>query len=174
MPRTTLHVYTCTDVHLVVLEWMHICTSVPSYPGACRVPQQVGLDRTMYIYRVGQNHIYTVFIRYFWQGNHQIYGHIRCIYTVLANPIYIYTVYIRCFWQGNHQIYCKYTVIYGAYIRLWPSYYACLRLYWCTFFCTWIDAHLSRLILRTYNSWTYTCSEAQDMHAMWVCDVQLA
>ena len=25
-------------------------------------------------------------IRYFWQGNHQIYGHIRCIYTVLANP----------------------------------------------------------------------------------------
>ena len=22
----------------------------------------------------------------FWQGNHQIYGHIRCIYTVLVNP----------------------------------------------------------------------------------------
>ena len=38
------------------------------------------------MYRVGQNHIYTVYIRYFWQGNHQIYGHIRCIYTVLANP----------------------------------------------------------------------------------------
>ena len=36
--------------------------------------------------RVGQNHIYTVFIRYFWQGSHQIYGHIRCVYTVLANP----------------------------------------------------------------------------------------
>ena len=36
--------------------------------------------------RVGQNYIYTVHIRYFWQGNHQIYGHIRCIYTVLANP----------------------------------------------------------------------------------------
>jgi hypothetical protein len=36
--------------------------------------------------RVGQNHVYTVFIRYVWQGNHQIYGHIRCIYTVLANP----------------------------------------------------------------------------------------
>jgi hypothetical protein len=40
--------------------------------------------------RVGQNHIYTVYIRYFWQGNHQIYGHIRCIYTVLANPTYVY------------------------------------------------------------------------------------
>ena len=39
--------------------------------------------------RVGQNHIYTVYIRYFWQGNHQIYGHIRCIYTVLANPKYV-------------------------------------------------------------------------------------
>jgi adenosyl cobinamide kinase/adenosyl cobinamide phosphate guanylyltransferase len=38
------------------------------------------------IHRVGHNHIYTVCIRYFWQGNHQIYGHIRCIYTVLANP----------------------------------------------------------------------------------------
>ena len=36
--------------------------------------------------RVGQNHMYTVYIRYFWQGNHEMYGHIRCIYTVLANP----------------------------------------------------------------------------------------
>jgi len=41
-----------------------------------------------FISKVGQNHIYTVYIRYFWQGNHRIYGHIRCIYTVLANPIY--------------------------------------------------------------------------------------
>jgi len=40
----------------------------------------------MPINRVGQNHIHTVCIRYFWQGNHHIYGHIRCIYTVLANP----------------------------------------------------------------------------------------
>jgi len=30
-------------------------------------------------------YIYSVYIRYFWQGNHQIYGHIRSIYTVLAN-----------------------------------------------------------------------------------------
>ena len=37
--------------------------------------------------RVGQTHAYTVFVRYFWQGNHQIYVHIRCIYTVLANPM---------------------------------------------------------------------------------------
>ena len=36
--------------------------------------------------RVGQNHIHTVYIRYFWQENHQIYGHIRGACTVLANP----------------------------------------------------------------------------------------
>jgi hypothetical protein len=32
------------------------------------------------MYRVGQNPIYTVYIRHFWQGNHQMYGHIRCIH----------------------------------------------------------------------------------------------
>ena len=41
------------------------------------------------MFRVGQNHIYTVCIRYFWQENHQIYVHIQCIYTVPANPNYV-------------------------------------------------------------------------------------
>jgi len=41
-----------------------------------------------HIVRVGQNHIYTVYIRHFRQGNHQMYGHIWRIYTVLANPAY--------------------------------------------------------------------------------------
>jgi len=27
-----------------------------------------------------------VYIRYCWQGKHQIYGHIRCINVFLANP----------------------------------------------------------------------------------------
>ena len=27
-----------------------------------------------------------MYIRCFWQKNHQLYGHIRCIYTVRANP----------------------------------------------------------------------------------------
>jgi len=44
--------------------------------------------------RVGQNHIYTVYIRYFWQGNHQIYGHIQCIYTVLANPMHVCLLFV--------------------------------------------------------------------------------
>jgi hypothetical protein len=30
-----------------------------------------------------------VFVRYFWQGNHQRYCHTRCFYTVLANSNYI-------------------------------------------------------------------------------------
>jgi hypothetical protein len=48
-------------------------------------PVAVWLDLYVF-FRVGQNHIYTVYVRYFWQGKHQIYGHIRCIYMVLANP----------------------------------------------------------------------------------------
>ena len=42
----------------------------------------------MDINRVGQNHIYTVYIRCFRQGNHQVYGHVRCMCTDLANPRY--------------------------------------------------------------------------------------
>ena len=38
--------------------------------------------------RVGQNHIYTVYKRCFWQKSHHTYSHIRCKYTVLANPTY--------------------------------------------------------------------------------------
>jgi len=53
-----------------------------------------------HIHRVGQNHIYTVCIRYFWQGNHHIYGHIRCIYTVLASPTHTtfggFSVFLAC------------------------------------------------------------------------------
>jgi hypothetical protein len=44
--------------------------------------KRVGLARTIYIR--------CIYIRYFKQGisnNHQMYGHIRCIYTVLASPI---------------------------------------------------------------------------------------
>ena len=34
----------------------------------------ISLPKIPHIYRVGQNHIYTVYIRCFWQGNHEIYG----------------------------------------------------------------------------------------------------
>jgi len=42
------------------------------------------------IHRVSQNHICTVYIRCFWQGNHQLYGHIRSIYTVLVNSTFLW------------------------------------------------------------------------------------
>jgi len=38
------------------------------------------------VVRVGQNPINTVYIRQFWLGNHQVYGHTRCIHPVLASP----------------------------------------------------------------------------------------
>jgi len=63
--------------------------SRPSIPACCDSEQEhhVCVLCVFCICRVGQNHTYTVYIRYFWQGHHQIYGHIRCIYTVLANPM---------------------------------------------------------------------------------------
>ena len=41
---------------------------------------------------VNGRYTYTVYIRCFWQGFNQIYNHIRCICTVLANPI-LYHIY---------------------------------------------------------------------------------
>ena len=56
------------------------------------------VSRTAYMSRVGQNHIFTVYIRYFWQGKHQIYGLIGCVYTVLANPMHETCLCLRvCF-----------------------------------------------------------------------------
>jgi len=52
-----------------------------------------------YICRVGQNHIYGLYT-VFWQGNHRIYGHKRCIYTVLANPIYMQLLHIHNIWPA--------------------------------------------------------------------------
>jgi len=43
-----------------------------------------------------------VHTRYFWQVSRQIYGHIRCIYTVLANPIYIYI-----WWVSRQKHVCR-------------------------------------------------------------------
>jgi hypothetical protein len=72
------HLFTSPDVCLQALTSVYKPWPMPSTvvykPWHCQ------------IFRVGQNHIYTVYIRYFWQGNHQIYGHIRCKHTVLANP----------------------------------------------------------------------------------------
>ena len=65
----------------------------------------------LFICRVGQNHIYTVYIRYYWQGNHQIYGHIWCIYTV-----YLY---------GSGQPY-----LFASDILIFYILYAQLAVHW--------------------------------------------
>ena len=73
---------------------MSMCAIITSFQAPLllnRVSCTAGL-RIMY--RAGQNHTYTVHIRYFWLGNHQRYGHIRCICvyvtcTVLANPNHV-------------------------------------------------------------------------------------
>ena len=43
------------------------------------LPLFVGLSRAIYTR--------CVCMEYVWQGIHHIYGHVRCIYKVLANPI---------------------------------------------------------------------------------------
>jgi len=45
--------------------------------------------------RVNQNHIHTVYIRYFWQGNHQIYGQIRFIYIRFWPTLSMSVTYIH-------------------------------------------------------------------------------
>jgi len=72
------------------LECLAMCVCVCVYVHACQGVPFCGLRSSppSFMCRVGQNHIYTVHIRYFWPGNYHIYGHIRCIYTVLADPIH--------------------------------------------------------------------------------------
>jgi len=50
----------------------------------------VGLARTIHIY------VCTVYIRCFRQRNHHTYGHIRCAYTVLANPRQMWCAMLSC------------------------------------------------------------------------------
>jgi hypothetical protein len=81
----------CREVAFPLFCAAHAPEDVLQFGQVC-IAQRVGrrsATLTGCIFRVGQNHIYTVYIRYFWQGNHQIYGHIRCIYLVLVNPMYI-------------------------------------------------------------------------------------
>jgi hypothetical protein len=44
------------------------------------------LPKPYSLIRVGQNHMNTVYIRYVWQGDHQMYDLKRCTCAVLAIP----------------------------------------------------------------------------------------
>ena len=101
--------------HLCPYVYPYMCESVMFWVGQNRwyapymtvylvIPVPKITVCTPYICRVGQNHIYTVCIRYLWQGNHQIYGHKQCIYTVLANPIYMW------FWPTLEMLLLAYII----------------------------------------------------------------
>jgi len=85
---------------------------------------------TVYVYGSGQPqpyyrtpYIWCIHIRYFWQVICQIYSHIRCIHTVLANPnhITVHHIYgVYTYGIFGREI-AKYIVIYGVYIRFWPT-----------------------------------------------------
>jgi len=69
-----------------------------------------------------------VYIRYFWQVNHQIYGHIRCIYTGLANPKNRCTFRADIMLQYYATLLC-YTITLQHYAtilcyNIMPQYYA--------------------------------------------------
>ena len=71
--------------------------------------------------RVGQDHIGMVYIRYYWQGNHELYSHIRCIYMVLANLTCEACVHCEaCQYEhiGRAQVACTRTHAYVCAISL--------------------------------------------------------
>jgi len=77
--------------------------------------------------RVGQDHKYTVYLRYFWQGYHQMNCHTRFTYII---HIYIrYTnihTYIRYTYTRYTNIHIYIYTVYTVHIRhtnntLWPA-----------------------------------------------------
>jgi hypothetical protein len=92
--------YRANPNYKLLMLWTHFHSQALTL---CRAPQAASswcrcraIPHNGHIRRVGQNHIYTVYIRYFWQGNYQIYGHIRCMYTVLANPTHTFCTCCIC------------------------------------------------------------------------------
>jgi len=74
------HTYVFVRLY-ISMPWIHIAKSLSKYLCWCT-------------HRFCQSHSYTVYIGHFWQGDQQMYGHIRCRYTVLANPMH--TAWYKC------------------------------------------------------------------------------
>jgi hypothetical protein len=86
--------------------------SPASFACICTVSLRVGDTisrchcRAGSVSRVGQNHMYTVYLRYSWRENYQLYSHIQCVYTVLANHRYdglYYYVILDSYWILAHH-----------------------------------------------------------------------
>ena len=118
------------------------CTIIGLVPGLLPVSSHLsGMGHTViwdvpygnicvkYVGLASQDHIYIYIYIYgvytvFWQGNHQIYGHIRCINTVLANPIntkYAYNTMVfkshfvnADFWPKMDPIHPRITLIVSS------------------------------------------------------------
>ena len=83
---TNMHVRHMMDIHYVDAIYLGLARTIYI---RC-IYGIFGREITEYtvIYGVYIRFWPTLYIRYFWQGNHQIYGDTRGIYTVLANPTY--------------------------------------------------------------------------------------
>ena len=100
------HIYTYYIIYIYIL-YIYMCVYIHTV-----AQSYIYTHGHTVIYRVDQNHIYTIYIRYFWQGNHQIYGHIRCIYTDLVNPSHISYIYT------DSHVQCIYTTVANPmYVR---------------------------------------------------------
>ena len=84
-------------LYIYIRFWPTLSSCNMYVKGQCRG------NSCMMVCRVGQNHIYTVYIRRFWQGNHQIYGRTRRVYTVLANSNGLRCV-DRCYYEQLHDV----------------------------------------------------------------------
>jgi len=101
--QVSVCMYVCVYVCVCVLSAAALCVQrgaartqsaaelLPHFSGECNIKQGeshasghafLGWARTIYSY------VFMVQIRYFEQGNYNTYGHIRCVYTVLVNPMH--------------------------------------------------------------------------------------
>ena len=109
---------TCVCVHVQLSRGGGACRAFVVFCVLLITSKPIGVVyKSRKICRVGQNHIYTVYIRYFLQGFYRIYGHIRCIYTVLANPKHMFLTLTSVYAFLLHvyvDVQCKYATFMGA------------------------------------------------------------
>jgi len=120
----------------------------------------------------GQNHMYTMYIRHCWQGNHQIYGQKQSICKVLANPT------SRCLPEMEQQ---RHSAPGAVFLGLWrhqpellrgaeAALYAgwpcqgthvcvCVYVFVCAFVCLYVFAclPLCMCVLVCMHDNTYVC-----------------
>jgi len=83
----TLFCLVCHDLRLLMCNTQQtpFCGGGLEFVGNGTAARGTGVRNRHFLFYhllgVGQNHIYTVCIRVFWQGNHQDYSQLWCIYT---------------------------------------------------------------------------------------------